>query len=245
MSGGTIFFSVRNDADSAGESFMDVTRSGAAIVDFRILRNTTTGNLAIFGTGSYGGGQKVVFIANATTAPSSAPVAGVIPYARAVATNKSNLFVKNEDNKVTRLTGVDARAAADVVISASTTLANVTGLTFDLEAGKTYSFVARIMWELDGAGGGIQHAINGTATITNLRYSAFVHPDSSTTPGRTTRTIFGTGVGSSTGTLGYTEITGTITVNAAGTLVVQHAQLGATGTSTTKRGSTFHLREIT
>lgn len=80
-SAGTLFFSARNDADSAGESYMDVVRSGAAITQFRILRNTTTGNFALFGTGSYGGGENVFYLDNRTTAPSSNPTGGGVLYA--------------------------------------------------------------------------------------------------------------------------------------------------------------------
>lgn len=244
-SAGTLFYSARNDADSAGESYMDVVRSGAAITQFRILRNTAVGNLALFGAGSYGGGQKVVFLGNRTTVPGSSPAGGILYYAHPVATGKSNLFAKNEDGKTTRLTGVDARVAADFN-KTDATLADVTGLSFNVEAGKTYSFKACVYVNADSTGGQV-YAIGGTATATAfISHVRIYHDTDNALVISSQQATLGASIGTTNAPgAGYAEISGTITVNAAGTLILQFSQVTPSGTSTVLRGSTLHLREIT
>lgn len=104
-----------------------------------------------------------------------------------------------------------------------TTLANITGLTRNVEAGRTYTFRA----ELDttaAATGGVKFAVSGTATATSINYSG-VLLDGTTVLANTRATALGTTVCAvTTSTAGTCTIKGTIVVNAAGTLTLQFAQ---------------------
>lgn len=48
-----------------------------------LVLNDQGNNVAIFGTGSFGSGSKVIFLANATTAPTTNPTGGGILYVSA------------------------------------------------------------------------------------------------------------------------------------------------------------------
>jgi hypothetical protein len=99
----------------------------------------------------------------------------------------------------------------------------------------------------DAATGGVKAAIAGTATATNIQYTGYTIADNAI-KGKTNATALGTAVGSTltTETSGILVIIeGTITVNAAGTLLVQAAQNTSDGTATTvKRGSTFVVHDM-
>lgn len=104
-----------------------------------------------------------------------------------------------------------------------TTLANITGLTRNVEAGRTYTFRA----ELDTTAavtGGVKFAVSGTATATSINYSG-VLLDGTTVLANTRATALNTTVCAvTTSTAGTCIIKGTIVVNAAGTLTLQFAQ---------------------
>jgi len=124
----------------------------------------------------------------------------------------------------------------------TTTLGNVTGLTVNVAASGTYRFEAKLFTTSDVAGG-VKVAIGGTATATAIRYEGLTTDAGLTTQGRAT--ALGSAVGAVTAvTAAYVTITGTITVNAAGTLTVQAAANAATGTTSVLTGSTFVLTEM-
>lgn len=124
----------------------------------------------------------------------------------------------------------------------TTTLGNVTGLTANVAAGKVYRFEANLYTTSDVAGG-IKVAIGGTATATTIIYEGLTTNAGLTTQSRST--ALGTAVGAVTAvTAAYVTVTGTITVNAAGTLTVQAAANAATGTTSVLVGSTFVITEI-
>lgn len=139
----------------------------------------------------------------------------------------------------------EMRTAADIVYAANTVPADVAGLSIALAAGGTYHFEADlyITW---GATGGFKFALGGTCTITDL--AAVVATDMGTSGGRFTSLLVALGpTAASTpsgGGSGLTHIVGTITVNAAGTLLLQASQWAATATSTIKKGSTFRVRKV-
>lgn len=143
--------------------------------------------------------------------------------------------------------GGQARVTADVTQTSTTALANVAGLTVNVAAGRTYSFEADLSWT-DAAAGGIQAAIAGTATATNIIYDGWVIDSGANgIKGNAQATALGTAVANTTttGTAGHLTISGTITVNAAGTLTVQSAQNTSNATSTTiKRGSRFLVYDM-
>ena len=143
--------------------------------------------------------------------------------------------------------GGQTRVTSDVTFTSTTALATVTGLSVSVAAGRTYHFDAHLSFT-DAAAGGIQAAIAGTATATNIIYDGWVVDSAANgVKGNTQATALATAVASSTttGTAGFVEISGTITVNAAGTLLVQAAQNTSNGTATTiKRGSTFIVQDM-
>lgn len=126
--------------------------------------------------------------------------------------------------------------------TSSVVLANITGLTQTVSAGQTYAFET-ILYTTSGAGG-IQFAIAGTATATAIIYEGqiMLAGQSSTNGPFTSRaTALGAAILNDLGdTTAYVRITGTITVNAGGTLTVQFAQaLSDVATSSVLVGSTF------
>jgi hypothetical protein len=139
-----------------------------------------------------------------------------------------------------------ARVAADFPVTSSNVLVNVTGLSVNVAAGRVYAFEAKLLCT-DAAAGGVQAAINGTATATAIIYEGYTQ-DANTIKGQVQATALGTAVGSTTttGTTPSITIRGTINVSASGTLTVQFAQNTSNGTaSTVKTGSTFSVRDIT
>lgn len=200
-------------------------------------------NIALFGSGSFGSGVGVVSLANAATRPSTAPTDGVILSSEDAAAGAANLFAYNEAGQRVRLTGVDARVTADFNVTTTITPANVPGLSLPAEAGKTYHLRAYLMFTAD-ATGGVRVSVTGTATATAVLWNADIASDSFPNDFRGTISVLGGTVSHAGPTSGLVTITGTVTVNAAGTLTIQFGQSAATGTSTVKRGSTFHIREI-
>jgi len=127
--------------------------------------------------------------------------------------------------------------------TSDTTLANITGLTATVVAGKIYRFEATLFTSSNIAGG-VKATIAGTATATSIRYEGMTTDAGVTT--QTRATALGTAVGAVTAvTAGFIKIEGLITVNAAGTLTVQFAQNASNGTaSSVLVGSTFVLTQM-
>lgn len=200
--------------------------------------------VALFGAGSFGGGSKVLFLANASTVPTTDPSGGVIVYTDDVGTNESNLFVRNENGDVTRLTGNTSHLAADAN-STSTTLADV-ALSIPVESGKTYHVVATLV--LDTAGtDGIDVRLATTATVTGVMGEAETWGLNLSTPQRGRHTSLPAGLGTThpTGThAGHITARITFTTTAAGVIKIQLARLGAAGTATIQAGSLLSLQEV-
>lgn len=138
-----------------------------------------------------------------------------------------------------------SRVSAQFNKTSDTTLANVTGLSVTLQAGRTYSFEA-VLYTVSDAGGGVKFAIGGTATATAIIYEAVVNQGGLDLATGTQRAAaLATAVGDITAvTTAYCRITGTITVNAAGTLTVQFAQNASSGVaSSVLVGSTFIVND--
>jgi hypothetical protein len=124
----------------------------------------------------------------------------------------------------------------------NTTLADVTGLSVTVAASTSYRFKAVLYVDTDAVGGH-KYAIAGTATATNVIYQVNSINNGSNAFRINSRqtALGGAGVGEAVGTAYYTEITGTIAVNAGGTLTVQFAQNAANGTSSVLVGSYFEV----
>jgi len=137
-----------------------------------------------------------------------------------------------------------SRASAQYDAVTNTTLANVPGLTGTLTAGRTYSFKATLHLTLD-ATGGVKLAIGGTCTATAIIYQInMVNNSTNLNTINARQTALGGASAQVSGTTDFAEITGTITVNAAGTLTAQMAQSAAVGTSSVLVGSTFIIQDI-
>lgn len=125
-------------------------------------------------------------------------------------------------------------------------LHNVTGLTKNVFAGKTYKFRA-VLYTTSNVAAGVQEAIAGTATATAIAYEAVVYQGGVAIATGTPRaSALATKVGDVTAvTTAKIEVDGTITVNASGTLTVQLGQNAANGAATVALiGSSFDLVEI-
>lgn len=128
--------------------------------------------------------------------------------------------------------------------TSDTTLANVTGLSITVVAGRTYSFKA-VLYTSSNVAGGVKAAIAGTATATAITYEALTF-DGAVLLAQTRATALGTTVGAVTAvTAALIVITGTITVNAGGTLTVQFAQNASNGAaSSVLVGSVFIADDV-
>lgn len=141
----------------------------------------------------------------------------------------------------------DTRVTSDFSVTSNASLAAITGLTAALKAGKTYFFDI-MLYMTQGAVGGIQADINGgNATATNIIGESLLF-DSGLIKTQTRLSALSTACFNTTTTSttdAYARITGTITVNAAGTFIPRFAQSVSNGTaSVVKRGSTMLIRAV-
>ncbi len=146
--------------------------------------------------------------------------------------------------------GNPARITGDISISNNAVLANLTGLSVSLKAGRTYHFQVRLYIKSGATHGGTQGAISGTCTATDIVYDGwFLDTGGTPVHGYTLATALGTAVASGTNLSSDTtslHMSGTITVNAAGTLTVQGAQNTPNATATVfGRGSYLTVTDIT
>lgn len=220
--GGTATSAGNSAIDTSGTTVRFVTGSASAFVPISAL-NVLIPNATVGTSGS-----AVLAMLNGT-APTSSPADEFQMYSADSAAGNANAYIRNELGEITRLTGLNVRNTAQFDKTSDTTLANITGITRDVEAGRVYDFVATLE-TTSNASGGVKAAISGTATATSITYSCFT-TDSGTTV-QTRATALGTACGGVTAVTAATiVIRGTIVVNAAGTLTVQFAQNASNGTA--------------
>lgn len=165
-----------------------------------------------------------------STAPSSSPTDTVQLYSNDAAAAAHNLFSRNEAGEVNRLTGLAARNSAQFDVTSSTTLTLVTGLTRNVEAGRTYAFKAYLQTTANVAGG-IQFSVSGSATATAISYEGTLQAAAALVA-QTRATALDTAVcASTTTTAGTCIIEGVIQVNAAGTFQIKFAQNASNGSA--------------
>jgi hypothetical protein len=123
------------------------------------------------------------------------------------------------------------------------TLTNITGLTFNVTAGKKYRFRFKCNTTL-AVGGGEKYAIAGTCTATDINYSIVSITTAAAIPIAAQHTALGGNSGNGGYGASIVVIEGAINVNAGGTLTVQFAQSTASGTSTILPNSTFEIMEM-
>ena len=222
-------------------NFSAVDVGGHASVNF--LNNAGTSKFNFYGLGAFSASSdSVVGWANNTTAGGqdiamSRIAAGVVGIGTGAAQNISGWMQW----------GGQKRVSSDFSKTSSATLSDVTGLSVDVQAGRTYSFEAFISYTC-AAAGGVRAAIGGTATATNIIYDGWIIDSAANGIKGNAQATALAGVvanAATTGTAGHIIIRGTITVNAAGTLTVQFAQSVSNGTaSVAKRGSYFIVHDV-
>lgn len=121
------------------------------------------------------------------------------------------------------------------------TLADVTGLSQTVVSSGVYRFQADL--HTAGGAGGCQAAIGGTATATAFIQSGVAYAASSMVASNTATMGVAAPASASNG-IKRISVSGTITVNAGGTLTVQFAQNSASGTSSVLIGSAFILERM-
>lgn len=192
--------------------------TGAAAIQLAVV----SGNVGI-GTKTFGTSAKGTLAIFNSTAPTSSPADEFQLYSADSAAGAANAFIRNELGEITRISGLSARNSAAFVVTSSTTLVNITGLSRNVEAGRTYAFRA-VLQTTAAATGGVKFAVSGTATATSISYEGTLLGGLAIVA-QTRATALDTVVGASTTTTGGTcTIEGVIVVNAAGTLTIQFAQ---------------------
>ncbi len=156
--------------------------------------------------------------------------------------NQSDRMVYESNYSLSDLPQIQQSRVSSQFDKTNETLADITGLTANVAAGKTYRFEAKL-YTTSSSSGGIKVAIAGTATATAIVYEGLTTNAGLITQSRSVALAGAVG-GVTAVTASYVVITGTITVNAAGTLTVQSARNAASGTTSILVGSTFEITEI-
>lgn len=135
-----------------------------------------------------------------------------------------------------------ARVTSQFDKTTNVTLAGITGLSWTLTAGRTYSFEIVLITTCSAAGG-LQVDLNGgSATATTINITSFIFLAASSFGAN--GTALNTVLFNTTGAVLQVGIRGTITVNAGGTFIPRFAQSVASGTSSVLVGSFGWLRDM-
>lgn len=124
----------------------------------------------------------------------------------------------------------------------NTTLATITGFSFDALAGRTYRIKAKLKFTAHTTGG-IKFALQGSATFTDIRIAMILLSDGALAPNKVDQLVTaGTAVSTTGVTAGNVFFDGTIVVNAAGTVTLDMAEASATGTASILAGAIFEYK---
>ncbi len=246
-----LFGSTDVSPSTSSISFGNTTRWGSAVfteadisADNRYrwsgrteLYSTANGNLQISGNGSNKGLGLELIIGDTSAT-------GGTRLQRVVSTTPLRIR-SGDDNNFAFIVSAGNEFVSTQFDKTNATLANVTELVSEaLLAGKTYVFNAELFVDADITGGS-KYAIAGTATATAIKYHIDMICDATNLLVITSRqTALAGSAGQAGCTAGLTKISGTITVNAGGTLAVQFAQNAANGTSSVLTMSKFEVRQL-
>ncbi len=222
------------NADSAGSVQVGLYSPASDVLQIRDRNSSTVGGNLILG----GSGSSLPTSATATlvlqngTVPGSSPANQFSLYSADSAAGDANAFIRNEAGEINRVSGLAARNSSSFAKTSDTTLANITGLTRNVEAGRAYAFTATLQTTA-AATGGVKFAVSGTATATSISYEG-VLVDTAVVVAQTRATALNTTVcASTTSTAGTCTIKGVLVTNAAGTLTIQFAQNASDGGAST------------
>ena len=126
---------------------------------------------------------------------------------------------------------VGAYATTSLVKTSDTTLALIPGMTVTLLAGAVYDIEVYITGTAN-ASGGIKLAFGGTATATSFSADAWTY-NTTTVAAQGVITTLSSNLVALTGAFTTAFVTGTIVVNAGGTLTLTGAQNASNGSATT------------
>jgi len=227
----------------AGTSPIQFLAPSGAVATQRVF---TVLNASSVDVGGWTAGGSIVQT-NLGTAPTVSVTNACLTYVADVAAANAELFCRDENGEITRLTGV-TRVLDQDFPATTTTLADITGagiygsLTFNVEASKPYQFRAVLFVDAD-ATGGWKVTMAGTATATAVRWHVLGFGVTAGLINNTQWAALGSGsAATGNGVTTYKiEIDGYLLVNAAGTLTVQFAQNSASATSYVKQGSFFTI----
>lgn len=229
-------------ASNADIVFSNTSQDYTATADLRMVRHasgvlrldnssSSSGSILIGPSGGSIGTSGVGVLAMFSgTAPSTSPADEFQLYAGDGAAGAAEAYIRNEAGEINRLTGLAARNSAQFDVTSSTTLVNVTGLTRNVEAGRTYGFRAYLQTTANVAGG-VKFAVAGTATATAISYEGVLEAAAALVAQTRATALATTVCASTTTTAGTCEIQGVIQVANAGTLTIQFAQNASTGTA--------------
>lgn len=206
-----------------------------AAAHIRVTNGSTGAGSIVLGTSTVGSigtsGVGVLAIANGT-APTSSPADEFQLYSADSTAGTANAYIRNEAGEINRISGLSAINTSAFSKTSDTTLANITGLTRNVEAGRTYAFRAEIDTTANVAGG-VKFAVSGTATATSINYSGVLFDGTAIVANDRATALDTTVCAATTSTVGTCVIKGTIVVNAAGTLTIQFAQNTSNGGAST------------
>lgn len=211
---------------------LGITRVAGAVMRIDDGGNNAASFIVGPSTASVGsGGASVVVIGNGSR-PGASPVDQIQIFSAATATNKANVYVRNQAGEELRLSGLCGRVSTQFDKTSSVALADVPGLTVDVEAGRVYRLFAEL-YITSNASGGIKATLSGTATMTSLVADAELKNAAAfVTPGTTRVTALNATFAEVTGAVTKLTITGTLLAATAGTVTVQVAQNASFATAT-------------
>lgn len=220
--------------------------NGTSAAKTALLENDFIGAIAFsgYGTSAMSSSRATIYVAAAEDWTDTAHGTMIRTYITKIGTSGAVEAFRLSSDGIPSYTFADTFVNSNFAKTSNTTLGDITGLTADLLAGRRYSFVAKL-YTTSNVGGGVKVAIDGTCTATSIVYEGLTSNAGLTTQSR--GAALGNAVGAVTAvTVAYIEISGTILVNAAGTLTVQFAQNASNAAaSTVLANSTFVVRDIT
>jgi hypothetical protein len=209
-------------AGGTGSAFRDIKMVGRSLVF-----NNTAANIVGISAANQGGVQTTGgytfapsdVISNAYDTGIFRAAAGVVEFATTFANANGWLNWAGEQ-----------RTTSATTYTSNTTLSTI--LTANVLAGRTYSFDIYLPITASLSTGGIKVALAGTATVTNMIADSWVVSNNaiSNQVQVTSLTTLSNGLGGAA--TGCVRVQGTITVNAAGTFLVQTAQNTSSATAT-------------